>query len=198
MYERKTTLQINDFTPHFANPLLPAAILFRGRPCPVNGLLKLLSDEGGTRAWACTLFVLFVRLPCAGQKRKVCANAWLIGGLSVGKRDVRRLSPDSRILSRHCNFLCRYAKILSADWRFLKPIENFLGAYEKTLWRNPSFLKQEASFVRKDGNSLFLYAYFLKQVVSLLLFGSGKLQLAHLFILRTCRPENWFNVFLYL
>jgi hypothetical protein len=128
MYERNTTLQINHVTPHCAKPLLPAAILFRGRFCPVNGELKSLSDEGRTRAWACTLFALFVRLPCAGQKRKVCANAWLIEDLSVVKRDVRTLSPDSRILSQYDNFLCRYAKILVAGWRFLKPIENFLGA----------------------------------------------------------------------
>ena len=88
-----------------------------------------LSDEGRTCALACTLFALFVRLPCAGQKRNVCANAWLIEGLSVGKRDVRTLSPDSRILSWYVNFLSRNAKILVADLRFLKQIRNFLGAY---------------------------------------------------------------------
>jgi len=133
MYERNTTLQINHVTPHFAKPLLADAILFRGRPCPVNGELKSLSDEWRTRAWACTLFALFVWLHCAEQKRKVCANAWLIGGLSVVKRDVKTLSPDSRILSRYDNFLCRYAEILVAGWRFLKPIENFLGAFKKKL-----------------------------------------------------------------
>lgn len=89
-------------------------------------------------------------------------------------------------------------KILVEDWSFPKPIENFLGAVKKKLCQDASFLKQEGSFVRTDGNSLLRGAYFLKQVVSLLLFGSGKLQLAYLFELWTCRPENGFNVFLHL
>jgi hypothetical protein len=156
-------------------PLLPAAILFKGLICPVNDELKLLSNEGRTRAWACTLPAFLFHFKSIIQKSGMCANAWLIEGLSVGKRDVRTLSPDSRILSPDGNFLSRYVKILVADWKFLNPIENFLGAYEKTLCRGGSFLKQEGSFVRKDENFLFLYANFLKQVVSLLVFGSGKL-----------------------
>ena len=127
MYERNTALQINDCTPACTKPLLADAILFRGRHCPVNEELKSLSDEGRTRAWACTLFALFVRLPCARQKRKVCANAWLIGGLSVGKRDARTLSPDSRILSRYANFLNQYVKLLFAAVSFLYRYCNFLG-----------------------------------------------------------------------
>ena len=127
MYERNTALQINDCTPACTKPLLADAILFRGRYCPVNEELKLLSDEGRTRAWACTLFALFVRLPCAWRKRNVCANAWLIGGLSVGKRDTRTLSPDSRILSRYVNFLNQSVKFLFAVVSFLNRYCNFLG-----------------------------------------------------------------------
>lgn len=175
MYERKTTLQINDCTPACTKPLLPAAILFRGRPCQDNEELMSLSDEGRTRAWACTLFALFVRLPCVWQKRKVCANARLIGGLSVGKRDARILSPDSRILSQYVNFLNPSVKFLFAVVSFLNHYCNFLSRNEKSLCRDGSLLKQKGSFVCADGNSLLRDANFLSQVVRLLLFGSGKL-----------------------
>jgi len=114
MYERRTTLQIKDFTPHFANLLLPAAILFRSRPCPVNEELKSLSDEGRTRAKACTLFALFARLPCAGQKRKVCAIAWLIEGLSCHSAGVGILDADRRILNADGSFLDAYHNFLFA------------------------------------------------------------------------------------
>jgi hypothetical protein len=175
MYERNTALQINDCTPACTKPLLADAILFRGRHSPVNEELKSLSDEGRTRAWACTLFALFVRLPCAWQKRKVCANALLIEGLAVVKRDTRTLSPDSRILSRYDNFLNPSVKFLFAVVSFLKRCCNFLGKNEKSLCRVGSLLKQEGSFARADNNSLFRDANFLSQVVRLLLFGSCKL-----------------------
>ena len=118
MYERNTTLQINRVTPHCAKPLLPAAILFRGRPGPVNEELKSLSDEVQTRARACTLFALFVRLPCAGQKRKVCAIAWLIEGLSCHGADVGILVADVRILNADGSFL-------GADCNFLFIVVSF-------------------------------------------------------------------------
>ncbi len=111
MYERRTTFLFEDFAPHCTKPLLADAILFRARHCQVNGELKSLSDEGRTRAWACTLFALFVWLPCAGQKRKVCANAWLIGGLNCrfsvclsAVANGRILFAKARILLTNCNF----------------------------------------------------------------------------------------------
>ena len=116
-----------------------------------------------------------MRLPCVRQKRKVCANAWLIGGLSVGKRDTRTLSPDSRILSRYDNFLNPSVKFLFAGGSFLNRYSNFLGKNEKSLCRDVSLLKQEGSFVCADDNSLFRHCNFLSQVVGLLLFGSSKL-----------------------
>lgn len=76
--------------------------------------------KGESRAWACTLFAFFVCLPCAGQKRKVCANAWLIKGLN-----------------------CRFAvclsglnadvKCLLADRSFHVTTENSLLDFVKTL-----------------------------------------------------------------
>jgi len=99
--------------------MLADAILFRGRPCQVNEELKLLSCEGRTRAWACTLFALLERLPCAGGKRKVCANAWLIGGLNCRGAGVRILGADVGILNADSNFLSAAANFLFAIRRFL-------------------------------------------------------------------------------
>ena len=77
-----------------------------------------MSAEGRTRAWACTLFALFVRLPCAGQKRKVCANAWQVGGLSCHGADVGILVADGRILNADGSFLGAYYNFLFAALRF--------------------------------------------------------------------------------
>jgi hypothetical protein len=99
MYERKTALQINDCTPACTNPLLPAAILCKGLSCPVNEELKLLSDEGRTRALACTLPAFLFHFKSIIQKSGMCANAWLIAGLSCHGADVGILVADARILN---------------------------------------------------------------------------------------------------
>lgn len=190
MYERNAALQINRDTPHCAKPLLPAAILFRGRPCPVNEELKSLSDEGRTCAWACTLFCFCCDWLRGGAKANVSANAWLLEGLIYHSAGVKILGADVGILNADGSFLGAYYNFLFAIVRFLKSGSNSLIAEKKSLDTVGTFIKAEGSFLLADENSLCDVVNFLKSAVSLLFLGAFKLQFADLFVLRACRPEN--------
>lgn len=110
---------------------------------------------------ACTLFALFVRLPCAGQKRNVCANAWLIEGLNcrvAGCLSVfangRILPAKARILSANGNFLFAKASFLKSDERILSAKGKRLNVDGKILFAVRHFLNAKGSFVVANGNSL--------------------------------------------
>jgi hypothetical protein len=165
MYERNTALQINDCTPACTKPLLADAILFRGRHCPVNEELKLLSDEGRTRALACTLFCFCSDWLRGGAKANVSANAWLIEGLIFHSAAVRILDADARILNADGNFLGADVSFLFAIERFLKSDSNSLIAERKSLGAGGRFIKAEGSFLRSDENSLLDVVSFLKSLV---------------------------------
>lgn len=173
------------------------AILFSGRQCPLNVELKLLSDEGRTCVVACTLFALFVRLPCAGQKRNVCANAGLIEGLNcrvAGCLSVfangRILTAKTRILSANTNFLFAKASFLKSVSRILSAKGKRLNADGKSLFAVRSFLNAKESFVVANGNSLSDLVKILNDRGRILFAPLFKLQFAYLFVLWTCCPEN--------
>ena len=154
-------------------------------------------DEGRTRAWACTLFVLFAGLPCAGQKRKVCANAWLIGGLNCRFAGCLSVVANGRILSAKARILLAIGNFLFANWSFLKSEVRILSAKEKSqnavvksLSADESFLNAKGSFHVAIENSLSDLVKILNDQCKMLLAALFKLQFAHLFELWACCPEN--------
>ena len=146
---------------------------------------------------ACTLFALFVLLPRAGQKRKVCANAWLIGGLNCRVTvclsvfaNGRMLSAKARILLAKCNFLFANTSFLKSELRILSANGKSLNAVGKRLSADGSFLNAKVSFHVAIENSLSDLVKILNALSKMLLATLFKLQFAHLFGLWACCPEN--------
>ncbi len=117
---------------------------------------------------ACTLFALFVLLPRAGQKRKVCANAWLIGGLNCRVAHCLSVVANGRILSAKAkillaigNFLFAKGSFLKSDERILTADRKSLNAHAKSPLSDGSFLNAEGGFHVANGNSLF---YLVKKL----------------------------------
>ena len=136
-------------------------------------------------------------LPCAGQKRKVCANAWLIGGLNCRVArwlsvvaNGRILSAKARILLAKSNFLFANTSFLKSDVRILSANGKSINAVAKSLSAGESFLNAKGSFHVAIENSLSDLVKILNNRSEMLLAALFKLQFAHLFELWACRSEN--------
>ena len=110
---------------------------------------------------ACTLFALFVLLPRAGQKRKVCANAWLIGGLNCRvaiclsvAANGRILNAKARILLANDGFIFANVSFLKSDARIQSTNGKSLNTVAKSLSADGSLLKAKGSFHIAIENSL--------------------------------------------